>query len=132
MPYNKRAKKAKTIKIVVNRCYGGFGLSEEAYEYLIKLGVPSQEYVEGTKWNNERIIYNDGMNNSIQGKYWDCYFRDYQNRTDELLIKTVEDLKEKANGQCAELEIVEIPEDVNWDIDDYDGVETVEEVHREW
>ena len=26
----------------------------------------------------------------------------------------------------------EIPDDVEWEIDDYDGIETIHEVHRSW
>jgi len=44
----------------------------------------------------------------------------------------VEELGEKANGQCADLKIVEIPDDVEYEIEEYDGVEWVAENHRTW
>lgn len=53
-------------------------------------------------------------------------------RDDPLLIKVVEELGHKADGRCAELKIVEIPDDVEWEIDEYDGSETIEEKHRSW
>ena len=41
-------------------------------------------------------------------------------------------MKEKANGPCASLEIVQIPDDVEYEIDEYDGSESIHEVHRSW
>ena len=38
----------------------------------------------------------------------------------------------EANGTHANLKIVEIPADVAWQIDDYDGLEWVAEQHRIW
>jgi hypothetical protein len=55
-----------------------------------------------------------------------------EKRTDKLLIQVVKELGSKANGSCAKLEIIEIPDDVNWQIDEYDGLESVHEVHRSW
>lgn len=37
-----------------------------------------------------------------------------------------------AYGDCADLKIVEIPDDVEWVIEEYDGIEYVSEVHRTW
>ena len=53
-------------------------------------------------------------------------------RTDKKLVECVETLGEKADGYCAELKVVEIPDDVNWEIDEYDGLESIHEVHRVW
>ena len=53
-------------------------------------------------------------------------------RDDPDLINVVEKLGESANGDFANLEIVEIPDDVEWEIDEYDGMESVDEVHRSW
>jgi len=36
------------------------------------------------------------------------------------------------SGDYANLKIVEIPDDVNYYISDYDGMEAVEEAHRTW
>ena len=53
-------------------------------------------------------------------------------RDDEALIKVVESLGELANSPYSSLKIVEIPDDVEWDIQEYDGVEWVAEKHRVW
>ena len=89
------------MKIVINSCYGGFGLSEEAYKYI--------------------------------GIDWDSYgFAFVDDRTHPLLIEAVEELGEKASGRFAKLKIVDIPENVDWEIYDYDGMETIRERARQW
>lgn len=93
------------MKVVINRCYGIFGLSEEAYNYL------------GLEWDGRGINY---------------YCSD-EERADPKLVACVETLgSEKASGKLAELKVVEIPDNVDWEISDCDGMETVEEVHNSW
>jgi hypothetical protein len=53
-------------------------------------------------------------------------------RDDEKLVRVVEELRADANGHCAELKVVSIPEDVKWEIAKMDGIEHVCEVHRTW
>lgn len=53
-------------------------------------------------------------------------------RTDPDLIKVVEELGDAANGRCARLKVIEIPDGIEYTIDDYDGQETVSEKHRSW
>jgi hypothetical protein len=57
-------------------------------------------------------------------------------RSDPKLIQVVEELggehRKGASGKCAELKIIEIPDGVDYEIDEYDGVETVHEVHQSW
>lgn len=92
------------MKIAINRCYGGFCLSEEAYQFL------------GLEWDN----------------YGFAFTFDDNKRTNPDLIKCIETLGERANGEFACLEVVEIPDDINWEIEDYDGMEWVSEEHRTW
>lgn len=90
--------------VVVNDCYGGFGLSERAFkEYKRLAGVTSS----------------------------DLYDRDIP-RDDPYLIKVIKELGMAANGPHANLKIVEIPGDVEWLIQEYDGAEWVAEAHRTW
>ena len=42
------------------------------------------------------------------------------------------ELGELANGPNAELKVVEIPDGIDWTIEEYDGVEWIAEVHRTW
>jgi len=53
-------------------------------------------------------------------------------RDDPVLIEVIEELGDAANGDHAELAIVEIPDDVEWEISEYDGSEHVAEKHRVW
>lgn len=91
-------------KIVINRCYGGYGLSDEA----------EQRYKELA-----------GITDPDWG-YWDA------DRDDPYLVQVVEEMGEAADGNFANLMVVEIPADVNWEISEYDGIEHIAEVHRTW
>jgi hypothetical protein len=53
-------------------------------------------------------------------------------RNDPALVATVEELGELAGGWAADLQIVDIPDDANWEINEYDGMESVHEKHRRW
>jgi hypothetical protein len=39
---------------------------------------------------------------------------------------------DEANGRFSELKVVDIPDDVEWQIDEYDDLEWVAEKHRTW
>jgi hypothetical protein len=117
------------MKIVINSCYGGFGLSDAAYEYLIAQGVPLVEEDYKGK-DNVLVIRKWKRHSSLLGKYWDFYFD--SRRNDPKLIEVVEKLGAKASGHCAELKIVEIPEGIDYEISEYDGFEHIAEKHRTW
>lgn len=46
-------------------------------------------------------------------------------RQDPILIEVVEELGEKASGRFGSLEVVEIPNNLFYKIDEYDGFETI-------
>ena len=52
------------------------------------------------------------------------------NRNDPCLVQVVEELGEAANTECSKLEIVEIPDGINWSINNYDGKESVESFYH--
>ncbi len=100
------------MKVVINRCYGGFGLSEEC---AIALGAVLKQFGD--------YFYPEFPN----GKWAQDY------RTDPKLIHLMETKgSEWCSGSFAKLKVVEIPDDVKWEIHDYDGIETIEEVHQSW
>lgn len=104
------------MKVVINKCYGGFGLSKEACQlYAERKGLKLGE------WNESWSFYEGG----------DFYDRQI-NRGDPVLVQIVEELGDKANGNFADLQIVEIPDDVEWTVEDYDGKEWIAEAHRTW
>lgn len=90
------------MKVVINDCYGGFGLSAAAEK-----------------------IYKQKT-----GKKLDSYASEI--RSDPILIEIVETMSEKSYGSYAKLKIVEVPDDVKWHIEEYDGDEWVAENHRKW
>ena len=53
-------------------------------------------------------------------------------RDDPDLIAVVREMGDAANGRCASLEIVDVPDGVAWEISEYDGNEHVAEQHRTW
>ena len=138
------------MKVVVNRCFGCFGLSPLAEkEYLKLLGKECYHYKQDfdSKTKNTYVKVNDATSSFITtvtkdfGERFvfdwerdkDAYFY-YGNleRTDENLIKVVEMLGDKANGDCAQLEVVEIPDGTQYEIDEYDGKESIHEIHQSW
>jgi hypothetical protein len=54
------------------------------------------------------------------------------NRDCTELVRVIEELGERAGTKYAALKIVEIPCDVEWHIEEYDGRESVAENHRSW
>ncbi len=92
-------------KVVINTCFGGFGLSEQAINlYLSTTGKEDD----------------------------DNFFCREIPRDDPALVKIVESLGKAANGRAAKLKVVEVPSDAKWYIHDYDGAEAVYEEHRIW
>ena len=89
------------MKIVINKCYGGFGLSE----------------VAETRYRNE-------SGNTVP------YY--HIPRNDPILVSIVEELGEDSWGGYAELSVVDIPDGVEWEIEEYDGNVWSAEVHRKW
>lgn len=146
------------MNVVINKCFGGFGLSAAAYEKLIEWGIPVQRYVNQERdpetnlykdqpanageviFDRELVPYGTDKFNDIyhdfkgrsrfSTRYWDSWTR--ESRTHPLIVRLVEELGEAANGECAKLAIVEIPDGVDWEIDEYDGSEHIAEKHRTW
>jgi hypothetical protein len=148
-------------EIVINRCFGGFGLSHKAvmrYAELkgIKLypffdDISKKVYGERATLDNPDVMVNytlvpeeeykrleaeDNKKPVAPGRFDKSnavYFseRDIE-RTDPILIQVIRELKSKANSRFSKLKIVKIPDDVEWEIEEYDGSEWVAEKHRTW
>lgn len=110
------------MKIVLNKCYGCFSISKQAAEYMVKLGS-KQAKAELKQAEKESRWYGYGSSNE---------FADSYDRTDKYLVKAVEKLGAKANGQCADLKVIKIPDGINYEIEQYDGMESIRETHRSW
>jgi hypothetical protein len=114
------------MKIVINDCHGGFGLSDKAKEHYAKIkGIE----IEGRK--SKAPFFNDQMDYYYTGTDDFFCYRDIE-RNDPALIQTIEELGGDADDWGSNLKIVVIPDDVKWQIDEYDGLEWVAEQHRTW
>ena len=123
------------MKVVINRCYGGFELSEKAYTRLIELGMRVTQFNDKSGYNDETAeIVEWTRSNDIKfmGRYGLIDRSNPKTRTDQRLITVVEELEEEADGRFADLKVVEIPDGIEWEIDEYDGIEHIDEVHRTW
>ena len=89
------------MKVVINKCYGGFGLSAVA------------ESIYAQESGKDISVYEIP-------------------RDDPILVSIVESMGGSCNGTFSELKVIEIPDDVEWQIDEYDGLEWVAEIHRTW
>jgi hypothetical protein len=103
-------------KIVLNKCFGGFGLSDNAIQMYAELSGINLE---------SRYYYDDS-----ESLFWvysgtEQIFLDWAiPRDDPNLIRVVEKMGDEANGDLSKLKIVEIDDDWSIDqIDDYDGFE---------
>lgn len=117
------------MKIVISVCHGGFGLSREAAERLRDEGHPLaiKEFKTRAEWTED----GSGGRQSLLELTENQRLRDIP-RDDPALIRVVEELGKAASGRFAELKVVEIPDDVEWEIDEYDGSEQIAEKHRTW
>ena len=94
-----------STKVVINCCYGGFSLSRGAVEHMA---------VEGNKECEDMLKDSD----------WGSFDLYDTPRHDKLLVKAVEELGERANGDTADLQIIVI-EGNKYIIEQYDGAESV-------
>lgn len=120
------------MKIAINKCFGGFGLSDAVHKKLIELGVPHYKNWDEIPKNDEPYVVDSDSPSNTFGSYY-SNFRADDKRTHPLLIQAIESVGiDKASGGLAKIKIVEIPDDIEYQIDDYDGVESIHEIHRSW
>lgn len=140
------------MKVVINKCYGGFGVSHEAvlryFEIKGNAVYPEQDKAYGKFWTYWTVKPED----RIESKEGECFYKmpledriAYNKaraeqtvyprelaRHDPALVQTVEELGDAVNGDHAELTVVEIPDGVDYIVEEYDGMEHIAEAHRTW
>jgi hypothetical protein len=123
---SKQSNPQRKMKIVINKHYGSFSLSEEAVLlYGDKKGLNIIAIRdEVIKDINHYYLNEEKEENSFCE--WDI------ERNDPVLVEVVEQLGDLANTRHTRLKVVEVPDDVKWYIHDYDGIESVYEKHRIW
>jgi len=117
------------MKIAINIDFGGFGLSEQAFELLLKRKGIAFEVEETDSFVGNAYYLADREHTDAT---YIAQREFYENRADADLIAVIEQLGEAANGNYANIKIVEIPDNVDWHIVEYDGLEHVAEAHRTW
>lgn len=143
------------MKVVINACYGGFGLSLKAIYELIKRNSKIIEKYTLDRWDDSKPIDKNRIKTRqgkikvlekydeeyyILDKFTNVLYKDgivysylrYSHRNDEVLVSIIEELGSSANGRASSLKVVEVPDDIEWEITEYDGWERIEEVHRTW
>jgi len=93
------------VKVVINTCFGGFCLSDKAVRRYWEL--------RGKKPDKD-------------------WWRGDLERNDSVLVQVVEELGENACGEFAQLKVVEIPDGVDYEINEFGGKEHIAEKHRTW
>ena len=138
------------MKIVINTCYGGFGLSLKGQQrYLELMGQTAYFYQPkafGGETKFQRIDNIDDASSIFvyctthdQGKIIDDYPEDIfyfheLKRSDPHLVQVVEELGAESFAEWAILKIVDIEKGRWFKIDEYDGYESIQyrDIDDEW
>lgn len=138
-------------KIVINACFGGFGLSDDALvDYARRKGLtvypetvddltllwlipPGKERDEVT-YNQDHFYELDLEDRKEANRTYSevILSPDSIARDDPHLVTLVEEMGETSFGRFTSLKVIEIPDDVEWQLEQYDGMEWVAEKHRTW
>lgn len=149
-------------KIAINRAIGGFTLSHKAmmrYAELAGIAIfpyyhnlDNDTFIRLTAREIETIDdHNRSDSEEYYGNPWYFYVDadviNYRNseadskflterdikRDDPLLIQVIEELGDDATGSSGKIKVVDVPDDVVWEIDENDaGYEWVQEKPRKW
>lgn len=148
------------MKVVINRCYGGFGLSPRAVARIAEVQGRACFFYTGLTEKHPAAGWQD-VGSEL---FWQAYdvpietlpsqarwsemsqadriasnraYEDHgfdfdDKRTDPVLVQVVEELGEASSGRYADLQVVTIPDGTEYTIEEYDGLEHVAEAHETW
>jgi len=133
------------VKVVINKCFGGFGLSKAAQRAIFARGCDHhskctpEEYFGAAKnpgWRSdfERQLADESSYGLVvvDELIISDEHRNDTSRACPVLVAVVEEMGDAAFGQYSKLRVVEVPDGVEFDVDDYDGQESIHERHRSW
>ena len=123
-------------KVMINKCYGGFGFSRKAIQlYIERKGLDVKPYFKEFSGDTEPVLVTWELYKAQIDTAWNyhllhdngTYFSEDEEvgREDDFMIAIVEELGKEANGQYADIRTVEIMDDEEYEIHDYDGVESL-------
>lgn len=145
-------------KIVINSCFGEFALSATAIAriaelqgkkaYFFEVGLEKMVPIsieEADKtfasafYTPTPPIISTGDFLALSDEESVKWNADYEasrfqitGRDDPFLVQAVEELGGDSGTKISALKVIEIPDDVDWEIEEYDGSEWVSEKHRTW
>ena len=118
--------KSGMTKLVINTCYGGFGLSDEGWRLYAKYKNYCTREVDNMYLSGVEVCLDNTFDDLAIIRPYDLV------RNDPDLVRVVEELGVLAGDNYSDLKVIEIPDDVVWELNDYDGREWISEVHRRW
>lgn len=122
------------MKIAINTKHGSFDLSEKAvlrYAELAGIKVYKRQiYSSMIEWITIPVKEYKELLETTGNLSLSAYTLNIS-RNDPILIQVIEELGKECNTDWSSIKVVEIPDDIEWEINDYDGVETVVEVIRQ-
>lgn len=133
------------MKVVINKGFHQFGLSLEAlrkmfgdvyvyqHDLLLDLYFRQDSLVDrGSCSNNFIYSTHDYGKETLNIKEEHRIYFDTIDRSLDKLVSIVEEMGEKAGSYGVFLSVIEIPDNVNWEIEEFDGQERIREVGRIW
>lgn len=119
-------RKYGSMQIILNKCYGGYGVSETAIKHCREKGA------DWAKWPNAMLpgeCYPDS--DIVCDTTYLCYGED-ASRTCPHLIELVNSFYRQTDepvddpsGNHAVLKVINIPDDTPYEITEYDGIESI-------
>lgn len=140
------------MKVVINSCYGGFGLSPKGVKRYLELkGQEAWFYVQ-TKYEHSdgENVYQRMDAEDVTSLFWSCSLinqgdklDDYPEqrfslysieRNDPILVQVVEEMGDECCAKFSRLSIVDIEPGTWYKITEYDGYESIEykDFDNEW
>lgn len=133
------------MKVVINQGLHQFSLSLKALEKMFgKVYVYQHDWLLDLYFRQDSLLDRRSRSNDFIYSVYDygketlrindehrIYFETIDRSLDKL-VSIVEEMGQEAGGYGTALKVVEIPDDVNWEIEEFDGQERVREVGRIW